>query len=221
MPHDDRTPTINDGLPKSRITLTYRTKVNGQFADKELPFRLLLLGDFSKGTSKDARVVKVEKDGQGKEVTTFEKGKRGLEERNIRNLAGKTSGKSGTSLDAMMKDMDMKLEFQVRNAITPEGQGTSVTQIPVKLPITAMKSFSPLEVANNIPQVRALLLLRKLLTEVQANLDNSKTFRDAMREMSKDPAIFTALKKELTELQPQFANLGLKLLKDTSSPEAK
>ena len=47
---------IQDKLPKSRITLVYRTKINGQPEDVKLPFRVVVLGDFSLGSSKDRQV---------------------------------------------------------------------------------------------------------------------------------------------------------------------
>lgn len=39
--------SIQDTLPKSRLTLRYRTEINGQPEDIELPLRILIAGDFS------------------------------------------------------------------------------------------------------------------------------------------------------------------------------
>jgi type VI secretion system protein ImpB len=39
--------SIQDTIPKSRLTLRYRTEINGEPEDIELPLRLLVLGDFS------------------------------------------------------------------------------------------------------------------------------------------------------------------------------
>jgi type VI secretion system protein ImpB len=168
MAQDSLPRSLNDDIPKSRITLTYRTQVSGQLADKELPFRLLMLGDFSKKTSVDAKLD--------------------LDQRQVRNLNGKNLGQ-------VMKDMGMTLRFNVANEIDAEG-GT----MPVELPITSMKSFTPRELARNIPKVRALLLLRKLLLEVQANLDNSKKFREYVRTLAKSPEAVEALRAELEKL---------------------
>ena len=44
---------VQDEVPKSRITLRYRTEIDGTPADIQLPLRLLMMGDFSLGTSKD------------------------------------------------------------------------------------------------------------------------------------------------------------------------
>ncbi len=83
---------IQDEIPKSRLTLRYKTQVEGQTEDKTLPLRLLVTGDFSQGTSKDR--------------------KDDLDERRIRNM-------DGTNTDAVMKDMGMSLNFAVKNTIDP------------------------------------------------------------------------------------------------------
>lgn len=47
--------SIQDKLPKSRLTLRYRTEISGEPEDIELPLRLLIMGDFSgDGTTKDS-----------------------------------------------------------------------------------------------------------------------------------------------------------------------
>ncbi|MFU8789776.1 MAG: type VI secretion system contractile sheath small subunit [Methylobacter sp.] len=81
---------IQDEIPKSRLTLRYKTEVNGQPEDITLPMRLLITGDFSQGSSND-RIVD-------------------LDERRIRNL-------DGTNTDQVMKDMGMSLNFTVENKI--------------------------------------------------------------------------------------------------------
>jgi len=43
---------IQDELPKSRLTLTYRTEIHGEPEELELPLRLLVMGDFT-GEKKD------------------------------------------------------------------------------------------------------------------------------------------------------------------------
>ena len=48
--------SIQDEIPKSRLTLKYKTDVNGQPEDVTLPLRMAILGDFSGGTSTDRKV---------------------------------------------------------------------------------------------------------------------------------------------------------------------
>ena len=60
-----------------------------------------------------------------------------------------------------------------------------------------MDSFSPKEIAENIPKVKALILLRKLLMEVQGNLDNRKEFRRLIQALGENPEAVAALKEQL------------------------
>ena len=95
---------IQDEIPKSRLTLRYKTEVNGVPEDTSLPLRLLVEGDFSLGTSTDRKVD--------------------LEERRLRTL-------DGTNLDAVMRDMGMWLNFSVDNKIDPQNGEDIDVQIPI------------------------------------------------------------------------------------------
>jgi type VI secretion system protein ImpB len=157
---------VQDEVPKSRITLRYRTEVNGTPEDVDLPLRLLVLGDFSLGTSADRKVD--------------------LEERKLRNM-------DGTNTGSVMKDMKMGVQLQVPNKVDPANS----ENIDVNLVLSSMKSFSPDEVAKNIPKLRALLTLKKLLQEVESNIGNSKDFRKLVSDLYANPEAFNKLKEEL------------------------
>lgn len=43
-------------LPKSRLNIKYKTKVDGVTKKKELPYKILVMGDLSKGASSDSKV---------------------------------------------------------------------------------------------------------------------------------------------------------------------
>jgi type VI secretion system protein ImpB len=158
---------IQDELPQSRITLKYRTTIDGQEADVVLPLRTMVLGDFSQGSSKDRQEI--------------------LEDRRLRSLDGTNR------VDDLMKDMDITLQVQAQNKIDPESDA-----VPVTLPITSMKSFSPDEVAKHIPQVKALTLLKELLLEMQSNIDNRRDLRKLVQDLYQNPE---NLKAALTELK--------------------
>jgi type VI secretion system protein ImpB len=158
---------ITDEIPKSRLTLTYRTNVSGQPEDVQLPFRLLIMGDLSKGTSKDQKVD--------------------LDLRQVRQLDGK-------NLNQVIKDMNMSVSFEVENKIDPDRGGS---ELQVTVPISSMRSFQPAEIAQHVPKVRSLLLLKKLLLEVQANIDNRKEFRALLRELATHPDQAKALFADL------------------------
>ncbi|WPB82032.1 type VI secretion system contractile sheath small subunit [Archangium violaceum] len=143
---------IQDKLPKSRITLVYRTKINGQQEDVKLPFRVVVLGDFSQGSSKDRQLD--------------------LEERTMRSV-------TGSNINELMKDMGMSISFEVDDKISADGGG----KMQVELPINRMKSFHPDEIVHQVPKLKALLLLRKLLMEMQSDIDNRKELRRTLYEL--------------------------------------
>ena len=96
---------IQDEIPKSRLTLRYKTEVNGQPQDITLPLRLAILGDFSSGSSKDRQLD--------------------LDERRVRNLDGRNT-------DAVMKDMGISLQFPVANKIDPDKSEELQISLPIE-----------------------------------------------------------------------------------------
>jgi type VI secretion system protein ImpB len=172
---------VNDEIPESRIMLTYRTTVDGEPRDVDLPFRLLVLGDLSNGSSKDRRERQVEittTDADGKEVKSTVAQKDALDARSFRTLDGK-------NLRDVMRDMDIKLTLNVRNRIDVNDPLDKRAAIPVKLTIDSMEAFTPKSIAEHVPQLKAMLVLKNLLKEVQANLDNRREFRELLRLINK------------------------------------
>lgn len=143
---------IQDKLPKSRITLTYRTNINGQEEEVKLPFRVVVLGDFSLGSAKDRQAD--------------------LEERKLRSV-------TGSNINDLMRDMGMSVSFEVDDKISSDGEG----KMAVELPIDRMKSFHPDEIVHQVPKLKALLLMRKLLLEMQSDIDNRKDLRRKLYEL--------------------------------------
>ena len=171
--------SIQDEIPKSRLTLRYKTEVNGQPEDLSLPMRFLVTGDFSQGSSKDRKVD--------------------LDERKLRNMDGKNT-------DAIMKDMELNLKFDVANKINPDKE----EDLNVDLTFDSMRSLSPDEVAKNVPEIRSLLMLKELLQEVMSNVDNRKSYRKLLSELMGNEE---ALKNMLGELK------GFESFKLPSKPE--
>jgi len=165
---------IQDEIPKSRLTLKYKTEVNGQQEDVDLPMRFLVTGDFSQGTSKDRKVE--------------------LDERRLRNFDGKNT-------NDVMKDMGINLDFVVDNKIDPDSE----EELAVSLPFTGINSFSPAEVAKNVPKIKSLLLLKKLLNEMMTSVDNKKEFRKLLNDLMGDQDAMGKLLEELKGFE------GLKL----------
>ena len=165
-------------IPRSRITLTYDTRQPDQpRKEKELPLRLLILGDLTGRTWKAAAGVATE---PGDE----------LDRRPIHNL-------NGRNLDAIMEKLRIAVELgAVANHVSRDG-----APFPVRIPITSMASFEPGQVVQHVPPAARLLELRKLVLELQAHVDNNKKFRRLIRELT-SPAragLLAQLRAELTK----------------------
>lgn len=96
--------SIQEQLPKSRITLTYRTTINGEQEAVDLPLRMLMLGDFSLGSSEDRKVD--------------------LDARKLRSV-------NGRNLNELMADMKMSVNFQVPNRINPDVEADLNVELPI------------------------------------------------------------------------------------------
>ncbi len=162
---------VQDEVPKSRITLVYKTEVDGEPAAVDLPFRLMIPGDLSMGTSKDRKVD--------------------LDQRAPRNV-------DGSNANDIMKDMGITLALTVPNRINPDASET----FDVNLSIASMDSFSPQEIAKQVPQIRSLLLFKKLLEEIQSNIANKKEFSQLLNKLYSDPDALAKLRGELEDYAP-------------------
>ena len=169
---------VQDEVPKSRITLTYKTEVEGEPAPVELPLRLMIPGDFSLGTSKDR--------------------KDDLDDRKPRNF-------DGANTSEVMKDMNISLNMVVPNKISPENEES----IRVNLKVDGIDSFSPESVAEQVPQIRSLLLFKKLLEEMQSNIANKKEFAQLLNKLYSNQHAFDKIKQELKDYSPTLPKIEL------------
>ena len=157
--------SVQDEMKDTRIVIKYKTKVEGRLKEQELPFRLLVLGDLSKGSSKDRRLD--------------------LEDRKNRSL-------DGSNLDSIMQDMGIALEMVIPNKINPDEES-----LRVKLSIDQMRSFSPEVIAKQVPQIRSLLLIKKLLEEIRSNISNQKEFEKLLNKLLSNKEALNNLKEKL------------------------
>jgi type VI secretion system protein ImpB len=156
---------VQDEVPKSRITLRYKTEVNGEPAPVDLPLRLLVLGDLSGGTSKDRQVS--------------------LEERQLHRF-------DGSNTNDVMKDMGISLNMVVPNKVDPHEES-----MRVQLNIESLNSFSPEEVAKQVPQIRSIMLLKKLLEEIQSNIANQKEFAQLLNKLFSNQELLAKMREKL------------------------
>jgi len=162
--------SVQDETPKSRITLTYKTEVDGEPAVVDLPFRLMIPADLSLGTSKDRQ--------------------KDLDERAPRSL-------NGSNTNDVMRDMGITLDIVVPNKLSQTQENLNVG-----LSINSLDSFSPHEVAKQVPEIQSLLLFKKLLEEIQSNIANKKEFAQLLNKLYSNPDALNKMKEELKAFAP-------------------
>jgi len=106
--------------------------------------------------------------------------------------------------------MKMSVDLEVADRISAEGEGN----MKVNIPITSLKSFSPDEIVKNVPKLKALMLLKNLLQELQSSIDNQKELRKLVQEIYKKPELLNALRAQLKE------HNGFQLPAHSSTPSA-
>ena len=67
----------------------------------------------------------------------------------------------------------------------------------VEIPIESMKSFLPDHIAQNVPKLKSLLMLKELLEEVMSNADNRKEFRNLLGQLLSDQEALGKMMEEL------------------------
>jgi type VI secretion system protein ImpB len=160
--------SVQDEVPKSRLTLTYKTEVNGEPETVNLPFRMLVTGDFSKGSSTDRLTD--------------------LEERRTRSLDGRNT-------DSIMKDMNISTNFVVDNKIDPANEESMRVHLPidsmksfnpneVAKHIPKVRSLLLLKTLLN--EVQSNVANKKEFRQLLGQLYSNKDAFDKMKEEIKD-----------------------------------
>jgi hypothetical protein len=67
----------------------------------------------------------------------------------------------------------------------------------VNLPMTGLRSFTPDEIVKHVPQLKALLLMRQMIQELQGQIDNQSGLRKEVQQIFADKDALAALRKEL------------------------
>lgn len=193
MSDTDKRP-IQVKLPRSRVTLTYRTVIDGKPADVKLPFRILVLGDFSLGQSHSPDHTKR------------------LADRRIRSI-------NGSNLNTTMRNMEIKLPLAKGTSRSqPEDQETrteldGLTANEIILPIDSMESFGPAAVAQAVPEIRRQLVLKEqLLERFQKRLNNNPELKEHISKIYG--------KDNLGKVKKFFLDLGVASAGYVAEPKA-
>ncbi|MFC1586263.1 type VI secretion system contractile sheath small subunit [Fibrobacterota bacterium] len=107
------------------------------------------------------------------------------------------------NFNQVMESMDLGMETTVDNKLNPEGGA-----LKVNLKFKDMNSFSPNEVAKQIPALTNLKAARNLIKDLGSNLLDNREFRKRMEAILKDNTAIEGLREELEKIAPMAKDSG-------------
>ena len=114
-----------------------------------------------------------------------------LAEREVINL-------NKDNFEDVLKSMDAKLEYVVKDTMRGGDE-----EMKVDIDIDSMDSFSPEEVAKQVPQLNRMLAMRNLLQDLRNRVVSANDFRKQLEQIVKDEGALEKLAAELDQFVPK------------------
>jgi len=152
---------------KPRVHIKYEVETEGAMVEKELPFVVGVMGDFSGdptkdlGSLSDRRFIQIDRD----------------------------------NFDEVMRRMAPGLKFRVDNKLS-EGEGEG-DQIAVNLEFNSMDDFEPASVVRQVEPLRRLQEKRDKLRDLLAKADGSEELEGLLERVLQNDEELKALAAEL------------------------
>jgi len=93
---------------------------------------------------------------------------------------------SKDTFNDVMRSQGLALDLKVPNRLV---EGEDAGDMPVSLKFGTLNDFEPERVARQIPELNALLELRRALTSLKGPVGNMPAFRKALEKILADPAM--------------------------------
>lgn len=153
--------------PKERVNIVYRPATGDAKEDVELPFKQLVVGDFTQKEDprqlEEIKPINVDKD----------------------------------NFNSVMESHNLTLEMGVPNHLAPSKEGGEPETMAVSLKIREMKDFTPDAVVDQVPELRELIALRDALKALKGPLGNIPDFRKKLQEIIRNDETREKLLSEL------------------------
>ena len=112
---------------------------------------------------------------------------------------------------AVMHEQGLKLDMVVPNRIS----GEEDDEIRVQIDVDSLDAMAPDQVVKLIPELRKMMEVRELLTELKARVITNRKFRLALEKIVKDQGQLESIMQELERIAPLAEEAA-----DTKSEEA-
>lgn len=102
------------------------------------------------------------------------------------------------TFESVMREQGLKLSMNVPNRLT----GKEDDELKVDLDVDSLRAFTPDEIVQRVPELRKMLEIRELLTDLKARVITNRQFRLALEKIIKDRGQAESIMKELKRLAP-------------------
>lgn len=162
-------PIMDQNNEKARINLEYKSKILGGRTVK-LPFRMMVLGDFSPNSSE----------------TQLEIGQR------------RAWQIDKSTFNNVMSEMAPSLEIVVDNKMAETKEGEESKKLAMKLAFKNRDDFHPEKLIEQVPEIKELAKLRDMVKDLKARMVRSDDLKKTLEAALKDPEKRKKLEEELT-----------------------
>jgi type VI secretion system protein ImpB len=99
---------------------------------------------------------------------------------------------------SVMREQGLKLDMVVPNRVS----GKEDDEIRVQFDIDSLEAMTPDEIVKRIPELRKMMEVRELLTELKARVITNRKFRLALEKIVKDQGQLESIMQELDRVAP-------------------
>jgi len=99
------------------------------------------------------------------------------------------------NFDGVMQSMNVELKSSVENRLKKDD-----SELPIELKFTGIKSFEPMEIVKQVPDLNRLMAVRNLIKDLGSNLLDNREFRKKMEAILKDKNSTQLVLEELAQI---------------------
>lgn len=153
--------------PKERVNIVYKSDTGGAQEEKELPFKQLVIGDFT------------------------------LQESEVPLDKRKTIKVDKSNFNDVLKEQKLSVDINVANELVADDKKEEGEELAVHLDFQNLKDFSPDSIVEQVPELKQLIELRDALKSLKGPLGNMPEFRKKLQALVGEEGTRSQLLQEL------------------------
>jgi type VI secretion system protein ImpB len=99
------------------------------------------------------------------------------------------------NFDGVMQSLNVELKSSVENRLKKDD-----SELPIELKFSSIKSFEPMEIVKQVPDLNRLMAVRNLIKDLGSNLLDNREFRKKMEAILKDKNSTQLVLEELAQI---------------------